>query len=99
MCSMTGSGAVTARMSKPEQTRPEQETRRSTDSDDLRQVERVVKRQPLDLQPSERSGASSSRGEMREIERVVRRMTRDQNVDIPVEDADGRLFIVRKIYR
>jgi hypothetical protein len=97
LCSMTG-GAVTARTAKPDKS--ELTSRRSSAPDDLREVERVVKRQPLDLQPAaSRSSATSGRGEMREVERIVRHMTRDEAADIPVEDGYGRVFIVRKAYR
>jgi hypothetical protein len=64
-------------------------------------VERVVKRQPLDLQArNSRAAVTSGRGEMREVERIVRHMTRDEAADdIPVQDGDGRVFIVRRGYR
>jgi hypothetical protein len=97
--------ATTARAAKPTQA-----MRRSKEQDDQGEVERVVKHQPLELRPNERGSASSGRGEassgrgeassgrgeMREVERIVRRMTRDEKADIPVEDADGNVFIVRK---
>lgn len=103
LCSMTG-GAVTARAAKPDRPekseKSEQASRRSGAPDDLGDVERVVKRQPLDLQRgSSRSATTSSRGEMTEVERIVRHMTRDEADDISVEDGDGRVFIVRKGYR
>jgi hypothetical protein len=101
LCSMNGGGVTTraAKSDKPEK-RPEQIARRSGASDDQDDVERVVKRQPLDLHPgNSRSAATSGRGEMREVERIVRHMTRDEDADIPVEDAYGRVFIVRKGYR
>jgi hypothetical protein len=102
LCSMTG-GAVTARAAKPDrpEKRPEQTARRSRAPDDVDEAERVVKRQPLDVHPggSSRAAATSSRGEMREVERIVRHMTREEAADIPVEDGNGRLFIVRKGYR
>jgi hypothetical protein len=94
LCSMTA-GAMTARAA-----RPEQSSRRSSDQDDVRDVERTVRRQPLELRPSAaRRAATPTRGEMTEVERIVRHMTRDEAADIPVEDADGRVFIVRKSYR
>lgn len=96
-CSIGRGGASTARAAKPDKS--EQTSRRSGTSDDLRDVERVVKRQPLDLAPRATTRSSSSRGEMTEVERIVRHMTREEAADIPVEDGDGRLFIVRKAYR
>ena len=104
LCSMTG-GTVTARAAKPdrpEKKRSEQTARHSRAPDDVGDddAERVVKRQPLDLHPaSSRSATTSSRGEMREVERIVRHMTRGEGADIPVQDADGRVFIVPRGYR
>jgi hypothetical protein len=93
-CSIGRGGAVSARAAKPERM-----SRRASEPDDVSDVERVVKRQPLDLQPKATARASSSRGEMTEVERIVRHMTRDEDADIPVQDGYGRVFIVRKGYR
>ena len=62
----------------------------------MREVERIVKRQPLQLTPSSRQAAGN--GEMSEMERIVRRMTRNESGDIPVQDGEGNIIIVRKSY-
>jgi len=102
LCSMSG-GAVTARAVKPDRPerseKSERASRRSGAPDDLREVERVVKRQPSDVHSGSSRAATPSRGEMTEVERIVRHMTRDEADDISVEDGDGRVFIVRKGYR
>lgn len=72
---------------------------------ELREGERIVKRPPLDLRPERRRSVSRDNqrpaggDDMSEVERIVRHMTRDEAGDIPVQDADGRIFIVRKSYR
>jgi hypothetical protein len=33
---------------------------------------------------------------MSEVERIVRHMTRDEHADIPVQDAEGNIIIIRK---
>lgn len=90
-CTMTY-GQTTASGPKPQQA-----TRPATGKDEMREVERIVKRQPLRLTPSARQPMASS--EMSESERIVRRMTRNETGDIPVLDGDGHIIIVRKTYR
>jgi len=85
------SGATAWREPKPQQPRLAASKR------ELRDIERIVRRQPLQLAPSARQPADQ--GEMSETERIVRRMTRDESGDIPVQAADGSIFIVRKSYR
>lgn len=69
----------------------------------LREGERMVTRPPLELRPGRQSVSRDDQrlaGDgMSEVERIVRHMTRDEAGDIPVQDADGRIFIVRKFYR
>jgi hypothetical protein len=72
--------------------KPQLATRQASSKGELRDV----KRQPLDLQPPQ---SGSSKVEMSETERIVRHMTRNENADISVQDADGKIIIVRKIYR
>ena len=100
------SGAVTAAAAPPRAAKPAQQREAAGGRDELRDVERIVKRQPLSLQPPPQQRARASRDEpranrdeMSEVERIVRHMTRNETGDIPVQDADGRLFIVRKVYR
>ena len=96
----TISSAVTASRApapKPQQTA----SRDAAGKDEMREVERIVKRQPLPLAPSarqvgEKAGANS---EMSEVERIVRHMTRNESGDIPVQGPDGSIIIVRKTYR
>jgi hypothetical protein len=52
---------------------------------------------PLQLIRSARQATGP--GEMSEMERIVRRMTRSESGDILVQDADGKIIIVRKSYR
>ena len=69
----------------------------------LREGERMVTRPPLELRPGRQSVSRDDQrlagDDMSEVERIVRHMTRDEAGDIPVQDADGRIFIVRKFYR
>jgi len=92
-CTIAG-GAATASMHAP---KPQQAPRQVIGKDEMRAVERIVKHQPLQLAPP--AGQSAGKGEMSEAERIVRRMTRNENADIPVQAADGSIFIVRKSYR
>ena len=91
-CTIAGAATAAWRASKPQQT-----AREVTGKDEMRDVERIVKRQPLQLTPSARQAAGN--GEMSEVERIVRRMTRNEHTDVAVQDGDGNIFIVRKSYR
>ncbi len=92
------SGTVTAAATPQRASKPQAQSREAMSRDELHEVERIVKRPPLSLQPQV-GRARAGRDEMSEVERIVRRMTRDETGDIPVQDADGRIFIVRKSYR
>jgi len=87
-------GASTASAPAP---KPQQVARQVTGKDEMREVERFVKRQPLQLTPPARQTAAS--GEISEVERIVRHMTRNESGDIPVQDGEGNIIIVRKGYR
>ena len=50
-----------------------------------------------DYRPSQ--GQATGQGEMSESERIVRQMTRNESGDIPVQDGQGNIIIVRKTYR
>ena len=91
-CTMTR-GATTASAPAP---KPQQAARQATGKDEMREVERIVKRQPLQLTPPARQTAVS--GEMSEVERIVRHMTRNESGDIPVQDGEGNIIVVRKGY-
>jgi hypothetical protein len=96
-CTMTrGATTASAPASRSRQTAREDDDQ-ITGKNELRDVERIVKRQPLQLTPSTR--ASTSNGEMTEVERVVRHMTRGENADVAVQDGDGNIIVVRKGYR
>lgn len=90
-CTMTR-GATTASAPKPRRA-----AREAIGKDELRDVERIVKRQPLQLTPSARRSASNS--EISEVERIVRHMTRNESGDVAVQDGDGNIIVVRKSYR
>ena len=92
-CTIAG-GAATASVRAP---KPQQALRQVTGKNELRAVERIVRHQPLQLMPSARQ--TMAPGEMSEVERIVRRMTRNESGDIPVQDGDGNIIIVRKSYR
>jgi hypothetical protein len=92
-CTMTR-GATTA--SAPA-SKPQQAARQVSDKDEMGEVERIVKRQPLQLTPPARQTAGN--GEMSEVERIVRHMTRNENADVAVQDGDGNIIVVRKSYR
>jgi hypothetical protein len=96
-CAISGAGSAASREPRSEQT----VARQSTGKDEMREVERIVKRQPLQLAPSARQagGQTAGNGEMSEVERIVRHMTRNESGDIPVQAADGSIIIVRKTYR
>lgn len=91
-CTMTR-GATSASAPAP---KPQQTARQATGKDEMREVERIVKRQPLQLAPPARQAAVN--GEMSEVERIVRHMTRNESGDIPVQDGEGNIIIVRKGY-
>ena len=96
-CTISGSATTVSRAPKSQQT-----ARADTGKDEMREVERIVKRQPLPLAPSARQVSERARGdagEMSEVERIVRHMTRNESGDIPVQDAEGNVIIVRKTYR
>jgi hypothetical protein len=96
-CTMTrGATTASAPASRSRQTAREDDDQ-ITSKDELRDVERIVKRQPLQLTQPTR--ASTSNGEMTEVERVVRHMTRGENADVAVQDGDGNIIVVRKGYR
>jgi len=76
---------------------PKPPARQVTGKDDMRAVERIVRHQPLQLMPSARQAMAP--GEMSESERIVRRMTRNESGDIPVQDGEGNIIVVRKSYR
>lgn len=84
----TTAAAANARAPKPKQ---------ASSRDELKQVEPVVRHQPLQIAPPAQRPTSGP--EMSEVERIVRHMTRNEDADIPVQDADGRIIIVRKSYR
>lgn len=93
VCTISGATTAASRASK-------QTVREATGKDEIREVERIVKRQPLQLSPAAAQPAQAGgRGEMREVERIVRRMTRNENADVAVQDGDGNILIVRKGYR
>jgi hypothetical protein len=91
-CAISGAATAASRASKPQEA-----AREVTGKDEMREVERIIKRQPLQITPSARQ--SDSNGEMSEVERIVRHMTRGENADVAVQDGDGNVFIVRKSYR
>lgn len=92
-CTMTR-GATTASAPAP---KPQQAARQATGKDEMREVERIVKRQPLQITPSGRTSFASN-GEMSEVERIVRHMTRNESGDVAVQDGDGNVIVVRKGY-
>jgi hypothetical protein len=59
---------------------------------------RAVRRRPLELRPTAAAPAqrAADSREMSEVERIVRHMTRDEHADIPVQDAEGNIIIIRK---
>ena len=89
----SGAATVATQAPKPQQ----QAARKPAGRDELREVERIARRQPLQLVPPVQRVRATP--EISEAERIVRHMTRDEAADIPVQDADGRVFIVRKSYR
>jgi hypothetical protein len=95
-CAISGAGTAASRGPRSQTV-----ARQSTGKDEMREVERIVKRQPLQLAPSARQarGQTAGNGEMSEVERIVRHMTRNESGDIPVQAADGSIIIVRKTYR
>ena len=76
---------------------PKQRARQAAGKDELHDIERIARRQPLQLSPY--AGQTTGQGEMSETERIVRRMTRSESGDIPVQDSEGNIIIVRKAYR
>jgi hypothetical protein len=81
---------------------PRQLARQASSRDELSEVDRIVRHQPMPLEPDRRASARPDTvggGAMSETERIVRRMTRDSETDIPVQGPDGQIIIVRKSYR
>ena len=76
---------------------PKPPARQLAGKDDMRAAERIVRHQPLQLMPS--ASQTMAPAEMSESERIVRRMTRNESGDIPVQDGQGNIIIVRKSYR
>ncbi len=76
---------------------PKPPARQLTGKGEMRAAERIVPHQPLQLMPPARQTMAPA--EMSESERIVRRMTRNESGDIPVQDGEGNIIIVRKTYR
>ena len=91
-CTMTP-GATTASAPKPQTAR-----QATAGKDEMREVERIVKHQPLQLTPPGRQ-TTTANSEMSEVERIVRHMTRGEDADVAVQDGDGNIIVVRKGYR
>ena len=99
-CTIGTGGGVTASAAMPpsRMTKPRPSYRRP--NDELSDVERIVRHQPLPLDRADDSDRPARPGrEMTEVERIVRHMTRDSETDIPVQGPDGQIIIVRKSYR
>ena len=96
----TSTGATASAMPLSRTAKPRQAVRQPGDRDELGDVERIVRHQPLPLDRADYSDRAVRSGrEMTESERIVRRMTRDSETDIPVQGPDGQIIIVRKTYR
>jgi hypothetical protein len=53
----------------------------------------------LALAPKPPARQATGKDDMRAVERIVRRMTGNESGDIPVQDGEGNIILVRKSYR